>query len=90
MLAAELLALLVCPETHQDLALATHDEVVRINEAIGRGEIQTVAGRPVGEPVQGALIRADQSVAYPIRDRIPIMLVDEGMVISQLNLVAKA
>jgi uncharacterized protein YbaR (Trm112 family) len=79
MLNAELLALLVCPETHQDVALATPLEIARINEAIRKGTIRTAAGASVDQPVEGALIRADRSIAYPIRDGIPVMLVSEGL-----------
>jgi uncharacterized protein YbaR (Trm112 family) len=85
MLNPELLALLVCPETHQDLALATPDEIARINEALGRGHIRTAAGTIVDQPVEGALIRTDRTIAYPIRDDIPVMLVAEGLAIAQVK-----
>jgi uncharacterized protein YbaR (Trm112 family) len=91
MLAAELLALLVCPETRQEVSLAAAPEIDRLNEAIRLGRVRTVAGKEVGEPVEGALIRADRAVAYPIRDGIPVMLVAEGLVISPetFNLAGK-
>lgn len=79
MLDPELLSLLVCPETHQDVTLATPEEVVEINEAIRQGHLRTAAGTPVEAAVEGALIRTDRSIAYPIRDGIPVMLVAEGM-----------
>ena len=85
MLDAELLALLVCPETHQDLALATPGELARINEAIAGGNVQTVAGQGVTQSLTEALIRADKAVAYPVLDGIPVMLVPEGLVIRQVN-----
>jgi uncharacterized protein YbaR (Trm112 family) len=85
MLNAELLALLVCPETHQDVTLATPGEIVLLNEAIRNGHIRTAGGEPVTQPVEGALIRADRSIAYPIRDGIPVMLVLEGLAIPLLN-----
>lgn len=88
MLDAELLALLVCPETHQDVALATSIEIAQLNETILKGEVRTVAGKTVDQPIEGALIRIDRAVAYPIRDGIPVMLVPEGLAISQLNLNA--
>ncbi len=88
MIDPELAALLVCPETHQDVALATPDEVGLLNAAIGRGEVKTVKGKLVDEAVQGALVRIDRAVAYPIRDSIPVMLVSEGLSISGINLVA--
>ena len=81
MLNAELLALLVCPATHQDVALATSVEIAQINEAIRKGQVRTVAGNAVGQPVEAALVRADRSIAYPIRDGIPVMLVAEGLVL---------
>jgi len=86
MLNAELLALLVCPETHQDVALASSDEITLLNETIRQGRVRTAGGNPVDQPVEGALIRADRTIAYPIRDGIPVMLVTEGLVIPLLNL----
>jgi len=86
MLDAELLALLVCPETHQDVTLATPGEIILLNEAIHQGRVRTVAGKEVDQPVEGALIRIDRAVAYPIRDGIPVMLVAEGLAIAQVNL----
>jgi uncharacterized protein YbaR (Trm112 family) len=79
MIDPELLSLLVCPETHQDIALADPAEVQALNAAILRGDVRTVGGTPVAAPLEGALIRADGEVAYPIRDGIPVMLVAEGL-----------
>ncbi|MCE0483379.1 MAG: hypothetical protein LV479_03970 [Methylacidiphilales bacterium] len=90
MLDPELLALLVCPETHQDITLATADELISLNDAIARGQMKTIAGKEVAESLEGALIRIDRAVAYPIRDGIPVMLVAEGLVISGLFSGAKA
>lgn len=86
MLDAELLALLVCPQTHQDVTLAAPDEIVRLNEAIRLGQVRTADGREVTQPVESALIRIDRAVAYPIRDGIPVMLVAEGLMISHVKL----
>jgi uncharacterized protein len=89
MLHPELLALLVCPETHQEVALALPGEVGRLNEAIREGKVKNAAGGEVRTPVDGALIRADRSIAYPIRDGIPIMLVAEGLLIQSLHFPAR-
>ena len=86
MLDAELLALLVCPETHQDVTLATPGEIALLNAAIREGRVRTAGGNPVDQPVEGALIRVDRAIAYSIRDGIPVMLVAEGLVVAQLNL----
>jgi uncharacterized protein YbaR (Trm112 family) len=90
MLDPELLAYLVCPETHQDVAEAGPDEIERLNQAIGAGKMLTVGGSPVHERIDGALVRADGLVAYPVRDEIPVMLVGEGLDLRGLDLVAKA
>jgi uncharacterized protein YbaR (Trm112 family) len=90
MLDAELLALLVCPETHQDVTLSTPEEVTRLNEAILAGQVRTVADKEVTQPVEAALIRIDRAVAYPIRDKIPVMLVAEGLAIAKVDLVGAA
>lgn len=82
MLDPELLALLVCPETHQDLTPAGPEEIARLNEAIRQGRLRNVAGGTVAEPLEGALVRADRVIAYPVRDDIPVMLVDEGLVLA--------
>ncbi len=86
MLNPELLALLVCPETHQDVALALPEEIARINTAIGQGQVHTAAGAPVDQPVEAALIRIDRRIAYPIRDGIPVMLVSEGLDLAPVKL----
>lgn len=85
MLNPELLSLLVCPETQQDVTLAVPDEIARINAAIGQGQVLTVAGARADQPVEAALIRADRRVAYPIRDGIPVMLVPEGLDLGPVN-----
>ena len=78
----ELLDILVCPETRQSLTLADADEVVGINQRIARGELVNREGRTLTEPVGGALIRADRQVFYPVRDDIPIMLIDEAIALA--------
>ena len=90
MIAPELLAILVCPETHQEVELASAPEVERLVEAARAGEVLTVAGKPANAALEGALIRQDRAVAYPIRDGIPVMLVSEGLAIGQLDLRACA
>ena len=61
-------------------------EISLLNDAIREGHVRTVAGESVDKPVDGALIRADRSIAYPIRDGIPVMLVAEGLSIPKINL----
>ena len=76
---AELLKLLCCPETHQDLHLANSELVQRLNAQIDRGEIANRCGRRVERKLDGALIRADRKFLYPICENIPVMLIDEAI-----------
>jgi uncharacterized protein YbaR (Trm112 family) len=75
----ELLAILCCPETKQDVALADEALVARLNDRIGKGELKNKAGQPVTEKLDGGLLRADKKILYPIREDIPVMLIEEGI-----------
>ena len=86
MLDPQLLALLVCPATHQDVKPAGRAAVERLIQAIREGAVRTVAGKEADAGLEGALVRQDGAVAYPIRDGIPVMLVDEGLAIGHLDL----
>ena len=79
MIDAELLKILCCPETHQDVQLAEAAVVDKLNGQIAAGVLKNRAGQPVQEKLEGGLIRADGKFLYPIRHNIPVMLVDEGI-----------
>lgn len=74
-----LLSILCCPETKQDVSLAPEPLVEKLNAAIARGELRNKAHQPVKEKLDGGLIRADRKMLYPIREDIPVMLIDEGI-----------
>ena len=79
MIDAELLKIMCCPETHQDLRPAEPALVNRLNEQIEAGTLNNRVGQPVKEKIDEGLVRADGKFLYPIRRTIPIMLVDEGL-----------
>lgn len=85
MIDAELLDILVCPETKQPVRLAGGDLVARINASIADNTVNNRSGNPVDEPLEGGLLREDGRVLYPIRDGIPIMLLDEAIVLDELS-----
>lgn len=85
MISPDLLDLLVCPENRTPLALADAGLVSRLNAAIGRKQLQNRAGQKLETPLDGGLLRADGQVVYPILDRIPVLLVDEGILLEQLD-----
>lgn len=82
MIAADLLKILRCPATRQTLVSADPDTLARLNAAISTGRLHNAAGQAVLDPFDAALLRADGSAAYPVRDGIPVLLADEAVVFS--------
>ena len=76
-----ILNILVCPETKQPLTLASPEEIDNLNQRISRCESYSVNGVLIVESVSAGLIREDRSICYPIREGIPVLLAEEGIVI---------
>lgn len=74
-----LLDILVCPETKQPLSVADAALLDRLNAAIRQGGVKNRGGQPVSTPIDEGLVRKDGTVLYPVRDDIPIMLIDEAI-----------
>ncbi|TMQ30365.1 MAG: hypothetical protein E6K65_05605 [Nitrospirae bacterium] len=53
--------------------------IAKLNEAVSRGQLKNKASKPVTEPLDGGLIRGDRKMLYPIREDIPVMLIEEGI-----------
>ncbi len=85
MVDAELLKILVCPEDKTPVTPADEALVARINEAIGSGALKNRGGETVEEAIEGGLVREDGAYCYPIRDGIPVMLIDEAIPLGQLS-----
>lgn len=83
MIAQDLLAILCCPETKQDIRLLEPNIVEQLNHRITKGELKTKGGQSVTEKIDGGLLRNDGAVVYPIRDQIPIMLLEEGILVEE-------
>jgi uncharacterized protein YbaR (Trm112 family) len=79
MIEPQLLEILRCPETRQELRLAEPALIDRLNGRIAAGALRNRAGQPLKEKLQGGLVRADGKFLYPIRRDIPVMLIDEAL-----------
>lgn len=82
---ADLLAILCCPETKQKVTVAEETVIVTLNTLITRGGLKNRGNRPVTEPFEGGLIREDGTLLYPVRDNIPVMLIEEGIPLAQIQ-----
>ena len=81
----DLLAILVCPETKDPVTLADADLVSRVNAAIEGGKVTSRDGQAVSRALDAALVRQDGKVVYPVRGGIPIMLIDESILLESLE-----
>lgn len=81
----DFLELLACPDTKQSVAEAPADLIQKLNQAIAEHKLKNVQGKSVEEKLDSGLIREDKAVLYPVREDIPIMLVEEGIPLNQVS-----
>lgn len=82
---AALLDIVCCPITRQPLELLDAATLDGLNRAIGTGRVENRGGAAVAERLEQALVTRDGKLAYPVRDGIPVLLEDEGIMLSQLD-----
>lgn len=83
---SNMLELLVCPELKAPLSLLPEGKLQVLNQMIRSGKVKNRSGKTITESLDAALLREDGAVLYPIRGDIPVMLVDEGIPASELQL----
>lgn len=81
----ELLEILVCPEDKTPVRPADAPLLDRLNAAIRDRRVRNRAGQVVEEEVSEGLVRADRRYLYPVRDDIPVMLIEEAIPLDQLG-----
>ena len=79
MMNPELLDILVCPETKQPLKAAGADLLAKVNQAVEGGRLKSQGGDRVKDRIEEGLLREDGKVLYPVKDDIPVMLLDEAI-----------
>ena len=79
MISKELVEILACPDDKSPVHLADAALLEALNEKIRAGELYTREGELVLDLLEEGLIREDGEVLYPVREGIPIMLVNESI-----------
>ncbi len=87
MIDTQLLKILCCPETRQELTVAPDSLIAELNGRIVSGRMTNRGGKPVSMKLDGGLVRKDGKFLYPVRQDIPVMLIDEAV---SLEAVVKA
>lgn len=80
---AEILAIICCPDTHQDLTLINSNQLTLLNSLRSESQLRHRNGNLVNYDLSGGLIRNDQEVIYPIREGIPVLLSEEAIPIDK-------
>ena len=82
---AELLDIICCPVTRLPLRVMPEEQIEKLNRRIEEGSLVGRDGGKLTQPLTEALVTRDGKLAYPVRDGIPVLLEDSGIVLSQLE-----
>ena len=82
--APHFLDLMRCPVTGQTVQPAAEDVVDKVNAAIRAGKLTNQINEIVDDTIDAALVNADQTVLFPIRNDIVTMVADELIALNQL------
>ena len=80
----KLLEILCCPVSKTPLTRLSSARLEKLNTAIRAGEVQTIQGAVLEQPLNEALITEDSKVIYPVIDNIPVLLEEKGIGTTQL------
>jgi uncharacterized protein YbaR (Trm112 family) len=81
----QLLDIVCCPVTHMPLRLMPEALRERLNARIESRELKHCDDSLVTESLDQALMTEDERLAYPIRDDIPLLLEEFGILIAQAD-----
>jgi uncharacterized protein YbaR (Trm112 family) len=74
-----LLSILRCPVTHKGLSVLKKEKLEKVNAAIAAGQVATLDGTQLDQPLDEALITDDGKRLYPVNDGIPVLLEGESI-----------
>ena len=80
-----LLDIVCCPVTRLPLEPVPDATLARMNALIASGTLRQCDDKPVEQALREALMTRDGRIAYPIRDGIPVLLEDQGILLAQLD-----
>ncbi len=79
----ELLEIICCPDTHQDLSIVSTNQLSVLNSFQKKGDLTNREGNVVEYSLSGGLIREDGEVIYPVREGIPVLLSEEAIILNE-------
>ncbi len=85
-----LLDIVCCPVSLVPLAVMPESKLHRLNELIRARQIKNREGVALDLPLEEALMSRDEKIAYPVRDGIPVLLQEQGIMLAQLDAPAAA
>lgn len=75
----ELLEVVCCPLTQQKLAWLLKDAIEELNSRISAGKVVNKKGEVLKEELEAALVSEDGKIIYPVKNGIPMLLVECGV-----------
>ena len=81
----DFLKMLRCPVDHRPLRVADASLLARLNELAASGSLRSQSGNPVEGRFSDALINEPGTIAYPVIDDIPNMIVDDSIPLGQVD-----
>jgi len=70
-----------CPENYLPLKVADYEQVNNLNKMIEDRQICNRDNSKLEDTINGALIRVDGKVLYPVKDGIPILLTEKSILL---------